>query len=170
MYQGDIDAAGKTPAQPGQPEPHKYTDSDGDFYMIKHPILRYHGGKWKIAPWIINHFPPHDIYVEPFGGGGSILFRKNPCRAEIYNDLDNEIVNVFRVIRDHLQADKLAGLCLLTPYSRSELDLANEPSTDPVEQVRGRYSGRGQALGPQGQPVAAPASGHTQNQTIGIRQ
>lgn len=103
---------------------------------IKSPLLRYHGGKWKIAPWIINHFPRHDIYVEPFGGGGSVLFRKRPCRAEIYNDLDNEIVNVFRVIRDQLQADQLSTLCLLTPYSRSELGLSNEPSNDPVEQAR----------------------------------
>jgi site-specific DNA-adenine methylase len=35
------------------------------------PALRWHGGKWRVAPWIISHFPPHRIYIEPFGVGAS---------------------------------------------------------------------------------------------------
>lgn len=64
------------------------------------PLVRYHGGKWRLAPWIIGQFPPHRIYVEPFWGGGSILLRKARCYAEVYNDLDGEIVNLFRTVRD----------------------------------------------------------------------
>ena len=34
------------------------------------PVVRWHGGKWRLAPWILAHLPPHRTYVEPFGGGG----------------------------------------------------------------------------------------------------
>jgi DNA adenine methylase len=67
--------------------------------MTKHSFLRYHGRKWRIAPWIISYFPPHRIYVELFGGGGSVLLRKRRSYAELYNDLDGEIVNLFRIAR-----------------------------------------------------------------------
>lgn len=98
--------------------------------------MRYHGGKWKIAPWIISHFPSHDVYVEPFGGGASVLMRKHPSRAEVYNDLDGEIVNVFCVLRDREKAAILADMCAFTPYARYEMDLANTESADPIEKAR----------------------------------
>jgi DNA adenine methylase len=53
---------------------------------IDRPVLRYHGGKWLLAEWIISHFPPHRIYTEVFGGGGSVLMQKSRCYAEVYND------------------------------------------------------------------------------------
>lgn len=37
---------------------------------LRRPVLRYHGGKWKLAPWVVSFFPKHTVYVEPFGGGG----------------------------------------------------------------------------------------------------
>lgn len=98
------------------------------------PILRYHGGKWKLAPWIISHFPPHRVYVEPFGGAASVLLQKPRSYAEVYNDLDGEIVNLFHVVRDH--GGRLAQALHFTPFARDEFQLSYEPSSDPIEQAR----------------------------------
>jgi len=100
------------------------------------PVMRYHGGKWRIASWVISHFPRHQVYVEPFGGAAGVLMQKPPVSAEVYNDLDGEIVNVFRVLRDPASADRLAELCRFTPYARTEFDLSQEPADDLVEQAR----------------------------------
>jgi DNA adenine methylase len=103
---------------------------------VRRPALRYHGGKWKLAPWIISHFPHHRIYVEPFGGAASVLLRKPRSYAEVYNDLDGEIVNLFRVLRNPAQARELVRLVKLTPYAREEFDLSYITDGDPIEQAR----------------------------------
>ncbi len=100
------------------------------------PALRYYGGKWLLAPWIISHFPAHRIYVEPFGGAASVLLRSPRAYAEIYNDLDLEVVNVFRVLRNPRQATKLRRAVACTPYAREEFDQAYEPTDEPVERAR----------------------------------
>lgn len=102
----------------------------------RRPLLRYHGGKWRIANRIISHFPAHRIYVEPFGGGAGVLLRKERSFAEVYNDLDGEVVNVFRVMRDEDLAAKLQHGLELTPWARDEFRLAYEFSADPVERAR----------------------------------
>lgn len=89
---------------------------------IKRPALRYHGGKWLLGPWIIGFFPEHRTYVEPFGGGGSVLLRKQRCYAEVYNDLDGEIVNLFRVLRD--RGPELCQALMLTPFAREEFEIS----------------------------------------------
>lgn len=99
------------------------------------PAVRWHGGKWMLAPWIISHFPPHRVYVEPFGGGGSVLLRKEPSYAEVYNDLDGEIVNLFRVLRGP-RADELVRAVALTPFARDEFRLAYDAAADDVERAR----------------------------------
>lgn len=100
----------------------------------KRPLLRYHGGKWKLAPWILRHLPAHRVYVEPFGGGASVLLQKPRSYAEVYNDLDGEVVNLFRVARD--RGEELAQACELTPFARHEFTGAYETAGDPVEQAR----------------------------------
>lgn len=104
---------------------------------VSRPVLRYHGGKWKLAPWIISHMPPHRIYVEPFGGGASVLMRKPRSYAEVYNDQWSTVVNVFRVLRDSGKAEKLRQLLELTPYARDEFFAAYRTETDDdVERAR----------------------------------
>ncbi|WP_345993740.1 DNA adenine methylase [Sulfurimonas sp. HSL-1716] len=103
---------------------------------VTRPPLRYHGGKWRAAPKIIPYFPPHTTYAEPYGGGASVLLRKPRSKNEIYNDLDGEIVNVFRVLRDKDAAEELIRLLQLTPFSRDEMLLAWEECEDEIERAR----------------------------------
>jgi DNA adenine methylase len=100
------------------------------------PAIRWHGGKWRLAPWIIAHFPPHRVYVEPFGGGASVLLRKPAIAAECYNDLDGQVVNVFRVLRDPASADELRRRLELTPFAREEFDDCYAPPIDDVDAAR----------------------------------
>lgn len=100
------------------------------------PVLRWHGGKWKLAPWIIGHFPPHRVYVEPFGGAASILLRKARSYGEVYNDLDSDVVNLFRILQDAEASARLIALLELTPFARDEFNLAYSESDDPVERAR----------------------------------
>ena len=103
--------------------------------MVSRPVLRWHGGKWLLAPWIISHMPPHRVYVEPFGGAASVLMRKGKAYAEIYNDLDDEVVNLFRVLRSN-QADRLIEQLKLTPFAATEFFSAYEMTDCPVEMAR----------------------------------
>lgn len=100
------------------------------------PVLRYHGGKFRLAPWIIRHFPPHRCYVEPFGGAAGVLVQKERAYAEVYNDLDGDIVNLFRVLREPGQCVRLIEQLLLTPYARDEFNIAFESTDEPIERAR----------------------------------
>lgn len=103
---------------------------------ITRPALRYHGGKYLLAPWIISHFPRHRVYVEPYGGAMSVLLQKARSYAEVYNERDDEIVNVFRVLRDPEQSIWLRRALRLTPFSRTEFEESYLPHTEPVERAR----------------------------------
>lgn len=101
---------------------------------MKRPLLRYHGGKFKDAKWIISNFPPHDKYNEVFGGSASVLFNKNRARFEIYNELNKEISNLFEVVRDY--PERLANLVYFTPYSKAEFELSYQICEDKIEMAR----------------------------------
>lgn len=101
---------------------------------IRRPALRYYGGKWRLAPWIISHFPKHVNYVEPCGGAASVLLQKPRSQLETYNDLDGNVVNFFRVLRD--RPDELIRKIRLTPWAREEYELSKNPVPDPVENAR----------------------------------
>jgi DNA adenine methylase len=105
---------------------------------VTHPAVKWFGAKFNYAPWIIAHFPKHRTYVEPFGGGAGVLLRKLPSEIEIYNDLDECVVNLFRVLRDPITAADLKNKLRLTPFARQELKdtLALEMSPHPVENAR----------------------------------
>lgn len=99
------------------------------------PVLRWHGGKWKLAPWIIQHFPDHRVYVEPFGGAASVLLRKPRSYAEVYNDLDQSVVSLFRVLRSE-RASELVEALRLTPFARDEFAESYDDCADPMERAR----------------------------------
>jgi DNA adenine methylase len=84
--------------------------------------MKYIGSKYNLAPLIISSIPPHNVYVEVFGGSAAVLFHKPPSKIEIYNDIDKHIVTLFRVLRNN--ADELKELLDLTLFSREEFNLA----------------------------------------------
>lgn len=100
------------------------------------PVIRYHGGKWKLAPWIISHFPTHRVYTEAYGGAASVLMRKPRSYGEVYNDLDGEVINLFRVLQNPISAQRLRELLYLTPFAREEFELVYQRTEDPIERAR----------------------------------
>lgn len=97
-------------------------------------IVRYHGGKVRIADRIVSLFPRHDCYVEPFGGGAAVLLAKPRSRLEVYNDLDGDMVALFRALRD--RPSDLASAVALTPFAREEHQLSYQDTDDDLERAR----------------------------------
>lgn len=86
--------------------------------LEKRTPLIYYGGKSRDADWILSFAPPHKCWVDVFGGGGAISFRKPPSEVEVYNDIGN-VANFFKVLRE--QGEELFKMLYLTPFSRQEL-------------------------------------------------
>ncbi|MBS3937160.1 MAG: DNA adenine methylase [Peptococcaceae bacterium] len=98
------------------------------------PILRYPGAKWRAAPWILKHLPPHKVYLEPYFGSGAVFFNKTPCKIETINDIDENVVNLFKVIRERFS--ELATAMQTTPWARSEYYASYGMTSDSVENAR----------------------------------
>ena len=101
---------------------------------IKRPLIPYFGSKWRIAPQVIAHFPPHAVYVEPYGGGASVLLSKPPAPTEVYNDLNTDLVNLFAVLRE--QPGDLLRALRRTPTAEAEYLAAFKPTRNRVERAR----------------------------------
>lgn len=82
------------------------------------PVLRYPGAKWSMADWIVSMLPSHDVYLEPFFGSGAVFFNKQPSRLETINDINGDVINLFKILRDY--PEELERRIELTPWAREE--------------------------------------------------
>lgn len=64
-------------------------------------VLKWQGRKWSIESRIVELMSKHKIYLESFFGSEAVFFTKAPCNTEILNDLDGEVVNLFKCIRNY---------------------------------------------------------------------
>ncbi len=83
-------------------------------------ILKYPGSKWRLSDELVKMIPDHHTYCEPYAGSMALLFAKEPSPIEIVNDLDSDVVNLFRCIQQ--DSERLARLVMTTPYSREVYD------------------------------------------------
>ena len=102
---------------------------------ITRAVLRYPGAKWRIADFILRHMPRHHSYLEPFFGSGAVLFRKTLAPIETVNDINGDIVNLFRVVQQ--KAEALAEMVAGIPYARQvyEASLQSDPEASDVERA-----------------------------------
>ena len=98
-------------------------------------LLRYPGSKQRIAPWIIGQMPKHHSYLEPYAGGIAVLLNKEPSRIETINDLDGDVINLFRVIQRPGTREELIRLIVYTPYARAVYDNAFPDNPDDLTEV-----------------------------------
>ena len=98
-------------------------------------VLKYPGAKNRLAPWIVSYIPKHKVYLEPFFGSGAIFFNKEPSHIETINDLNSDVYNFFKVLREH--GDILAEHIKMTPFCREEYEQAYKNETySEIEKAR----------------------------------
>lgn len=93
----------------------------------------WYGGKFSHLGWLLPLLPQTQHYCEPFGGSAAVLINREPAPVETYNDIDSEVVNFFRVLRD--DKDRLIELIGLTPFSREEFELAISPIDQTLPEI-----------------------------------
>jgi DNA adenine methylase len=82
----------------------------------------WYGGKYSPLDWLLPLLPQATHYCEPFGGSAAVLVNRAPSPVETYNDVDGELLNFFRVLRN--QKEELLEAIGLTPFAREELRIA----------------------------------------------
>ena len=85
-------------------------------------VLKYPGAKNRLASWIVKYIPKHKVYLEPYFGSGAVFFNKEPAKIETINDLNADVINYFKVLRD--KPFELIESLQLTPYGRDEYENA----------------------------------------------
>ncbi len=108
--------------------------------MDKVIAFGWYGGKYSHLNWLLPLLPQTTHFCEPFGGSAAVLLNRKPAPVETYNDIDSEVVNFFRVLRE--QKEALIEAIGLTPFSREEFELAlSQPhqSTSDLENVCWSY-------------------------------
>lgn len=111
-----------------------FSDRTERLVVLMKSVLKYSGAKNRLATWICEYIPEHKVYLEPFAGSLAVLFNKKRSHIETVNDLDGEVVNFFKILRDN--PEELKRIITLTPYSRSEYDKAYGETADTVERAR----------------------------------
>ncbi len=104
--------------------------------MAKHIAFGWYGGKFSHLDWLLPLLPDATHFCDVFGGSAAVLINRTPSPVETYNDIDGELVNFFRVLRN--QKDALMEAIGLTPFSREELALACSPQSDLTDLERAR--------------------------------
>ena len=103
-------------------------------------VFGWYGGKFSHLDWLLPLLPKCHHYCEPFAGSAAVLINRPAAPVETYNDIDGDVVNFFRVLRDH--HDELIRAIALTPFSREEYHLAiygYEDGINDVERARRFY-------------------------------
>lgn len=121
-------------------------------------LIQYYGGKGKLVTKLRSLIPPGGRpYCEPFAGAAAVLINRDPAPVEVLNDIDGEIVNLFRVIQDQTLFPLLSHRLQWTPYSRDEyaraLDTRKRDDASAVDRAWATYVAFNQALS--GQPTSA---------------
>lgn len=93
----------------------------------------WYGGKFSHLNWLLDLLPECHHYCEPFAGSAAVLINRRPCPVETYNDIDGEVTNFFRVLRD--ETDSLVKAIALTPFSREEFFIALSESDAPLSDL-----------------------------------
>jgi DNA adenine methylase len=118
-------------------DPDNQTDNAIPVYVRerwkRHIVFGWYGGKYSHLDWLLPLLPKCHHYCEPFAGSAAVLINREASPVETYNDIDGEVVNFFRVLRNH--HEELIKLIALTPFSREEYHLAIYGSTDGINDV-----------------------------------
>lgn len=98
----------------------------------------WYGGKYSHLNWLLPLLPESHHYCDPFAGSAAVLLNREPSPVETYNDIDSDVANFFRVLRDH--KDELIYKIGMTPFSREEfkksIEIMGDNSIDKIERAR----------------------------------